>query len=479
MNSSYLLLWNYLGVGYVFQNNWYRNSYYIIKDQKSLDIKVNQGIMDSKKLLLNNRQEQVRKGLLINNDDIAQDDRFQKFEKMALSPYAFFRGSNHLYWEDIYNDWRISFFGGVEETLTWINGDAHVYNYGAYANHYGQAIFCMDDFDDSIVADYQFDLWRMAISIVLDCRDKGVFNAVQQHKALQVFSEAYLEEMRNHKRDDPSYEVHMTKQTADGLLGDFLTKVERKRSRAKMLRKWTKVVDEVRKFDADSKKLELLPKRQYKKIEQSILRYQQEVASILSVEPSHFQIKDIIRRVKAGTGSLGCDRYYVLLEGDTNSQEDDIILDVKEQGRPPLYAHMNEKEQAEYRTAFPNEGMRHASAYQALAEHPDRYLGWVSIDEIVFSIRERSPFKSDFPTEKLLQEQDLYFMSNAWGSILAARHKRASYKLNDQANLMPNYFAEQLAGREEQFVQLVTSVAFQYADCVAQDYQYLLRMIQD
>jgi hypothetical protein len=97
----------------------------------------------------------------------------------------------------------------------------------------------------------------------------------------------------------------------------------------------------------------------------------------------------------------------------------------------------------------------------------------------VFSIRERSPFKSDFPTEKLLQEQDLYFMSNVWGTILAARHKRASYKLNDQANLMPNYFADQIAGREGQFVQLVTSVAFQYADCVAQDYQYLLRMIQD
>ena len=117
---------------------------------------------DSKKLFLNNRIEQIKHELRMNNEGILDEHRMEKFEKMSTSPYAFYRGSNHLYWEDFYNDWRVSTYGGVSSTLTWVNGDAHIYNYGAYANHDGEAIFCMDDFDDAIVADYQFDLWRMA-----------------------------------------------------------------------------------------------------------------------------------------------------------------------------------------------------------------------------------------------------------------------------------------------------------------------------
>ena len=141
------------------------------------------------KLLLHNRNLKVVAELNNQNQDITDEDRRLKFEKMSISPYIFFRGSNHLFWEDFYKDWRINFFGGIQETLTWINGDAHIYNYGAYADHNGKAIFCMDDFDDSIVADYQFDLWRMAVSIVLDCREQRVFNRKTQKKAVGIFCE--------------------------------------------------------------------------------------------------------------------------------------------------------------------------------------------------------------------------------------------------------------------------------------------------
>lgn len=50
-----------------------------------------------------------------------------------------------------------------------------------------------------------------------------------------------------------------------------------------------------------------------------------------------FEVKDIAKRIKAGTGSLGSSRYYILLEGLTSLPDDDLILDMKEQGKPPLY----------------------------------------------------------------------------------------------------------------------------------------------
>ncbi|MFT7233875.1 MAG: hypothetical protein ACI8TA_003104 [Cyclobacteriaceae bacterium] len=431
----------------------------------------------TKKLLLHNRDQQIRHELNLNNQDIEECFKIEKFQKMAESPYAFYRGSNHLYWADFYNDWRINFFGGTSSTLTWINGDAHIYNYGAYANHYGEAIFCMDDFDDAIVADYQFDLWRMAISLLLDCRNNGVFGEIPQKKALNTFAGAYLKEMTAHKDDDPQNEVHLTKNTATGLLHKFLKRVEKKKSRLKMLDKWTNIVDGKRVFDTQVEKLERLSKDEYTKVEKAILEYRSTLGTTFEAEEAHFEVKDIARRVKAGTGSLGSARYYILLEGDTASADDDVILDMKAQGKPPLYSHMNKDEKSEYDENFPNEGERHARAYRALAEHPDKYLGWISMDDMTFSVKERSPFKCDFPSTDLKKNEDLFFMSDAWGRLLASRHKRASYILNSDAHEMPIAVKEMSEEKKRDFKSLVSSIALTYADRVAQDYGCFIKML--
>lgn len=435
-------------------------------------------VASNKKLLLHNREEKIKHELKLNNDDIAEHYRKEKFEKMSASPYAFYRGSNHLYWEDFYNDWRLDFFGGSPETLTWINGDAHIYNYGAYTNHYGSANFCMDDFDDSIVADYQFDLWRMAVSIILDCREKAVFDEDVIQKAVRRFARAYCQELMTHSEDDPNNEVHCTKDTTSGKLSKFLQKVELNKNRTKMLNKWTVVNGNQRSFDFENEKLEKLSSEEYKAIELALEAYKKKLYDQFSEKEAPFEIKDIARRIKAGTGSLGSKRYYILLEGLTSLPDDDLILDMKEQGKPPLYRHMTKEEKEEYSKAYPEEGKRHALAFQALAEHPDKYLGDVIYNGISFSIKERSPMKADFPTEKLKKKSDLFFMANTWGTILASRHKRASYVLNDQAHEMPEAFREMVTDRERTFEDLVLSIAIQYAERVNGDYISFLKMVE-
>lgn len=44
----------------------------------------------------------------------------------------------------------------------------------------------------------------------------------------------------------------------------------------------------------------------------------------------YFYIKDIARRLDAGIGSQGVERYYVLIEGPSKSNDDDLILDLKQ-----------------------------------------------------------------------------------------------------------------------------------------------------
>jgi len=288
-----------------------------------------------------------------------------------------------------------------------------------------------------------------------------------------------LDEMTAHKNDDLHNEVHLTKKTSKGLLKRFLKKVKKKKNRLKMLTKWTVIENGIRKFNCSMHKLDKLSETEYAKVEATLLAYRKTLESTFQEEDTHFKIKDIARRVMAGTGSLGSERYYILLEGDTDSADDDVILDMKEQGKPPLYRHMNVLEKEEYRRVFPNEGERHARAFRALAEHPDLYLGWITMDDKTFSVKERSPFKSDFPSNKLKQEEDLYFMSGVWGALLASRHKRASYVLNKEAHEMPIMVKKMTSKKRGEFKKLVSSIALLYADRVAEDYQCFLRIIKE
>ena len=78
------------------------------------------------------RKGKVYESLEHHNRDVATPFRQEKFEKMKNDPYSFFRGSNHLFWYDFAGDWQINRFGGSAFSRTWIEGDSHVYNMGAY-----------------------------------------------------------------------------------------------------------------------------------------------------------------------------------------------------------------------------------------------------------------------------------------------------------------------------------------------------------
>ncbi|MCK7543129.1 DUF2252 domain-containing protein [Marinobacter bryozoorum] len=426
-----------------------------------------------KDLTLHNRDQQVIQAIADNNDDLDQASREKKFAAMAESPYRFFRGTSHLFWQDMYNDWRFSLFGGVPGTQTWIQGDAHVYNFGAFANHEGEVIYGLDDFDDAVVSDYQYDLWRLAVSLVLDTRANGNFHEKAGRKALETLVESYLTTATRYREKDLGKEVHFTADTAGKPLKKFLGKVERKKGRKKMLDKWTRLQKNGKRvFDAMHPKLKRLSPVARKRFMEAFEAYR---AQRKEGQDEFYRIKDVVRRVNAGTGSLGADRFYALIEGDSGTHHDDIILDIKQQDGPSLLLAMTDAERKAYHRVYANEGIRHAAAFEAMAEHPDRYLGWLELDGKVFSVRERSPFKDDFPTDKLDSKKEFRKMAALWGEVLATEHKRASRAVNPEA---PFLFEDTLSrlteDREEEFVTLVLAIATHYAECVERDYQTFL-----
>ena len=70
-------------------------------------------------------------------------------------------------------------------------------------------------------------------------------------------------------------------------------------------------------------------------------------------------------------------------------------------------------------------------------------------------------------------------MADLWGTILASRHKKASYLLNDNVHEMPVEFGKMISGKEEVFQNLVTSIAIQYSDRVKGDYDCFLQMLNE
>lgn len=436
--------------------------------------------MTYKAINLHNRPHKIISAIAHNDNDIPTSFRQAKYEKMSQSPYLFLRGTNYLFWEDFYNDWRLSLFGGTAAVHTWLQGDAHLYNFGAFANYYDEVIYGFDDFDDGIVGDYQYDLWRLAVSLVLDCRENGNFQSKEIGKAVKKLGKAYLKTVFDNDHNPAIEEIHFTQDNTEGKLQKFLKKVAEEETRHKMLEKWTTFDDQGKRvLDKDAKKLSPLTQAEVQQLQEAFPQYRKTLSPNMPAnDDRYFNIKDMAKRLWAGTGSLGTPRYYILIEGNPVTARDDIILDVKRQEFPAAYAQMNEEERQAYHELFSHEGVRHAQAFRAIAEHPDQYLGWMELSDGVYSVRERSPFKEDFPTDKLDKDKDLYELAKQWGIILATEHKRGGYALNANHGFS-EALKQKVATQKKKFIRFLADVAFQYADCVEQDYNTFLNNLNE
>ncbi len=413
------------------------------------------------------------------NSHLSPASRDQKFRKMKASPFSFFRGTNHIFWSDFAGNWQINRFGGSVFSRTWLQGDAHVYNMGAYMNDREDVSYGFDDFDDSLVADYQYDVWRFAVSMVLDGLQSKRLSSDEISKGIRLFGRNYLETIAYYQQID-CFSSSFGKKNTCKLLNKFLVDTEKKLGRSKMLGKWT-VVDQERRFKKIDGKLEPLAKDSdlYRQIMDSFRDYIGTVSeAFIDYYKGHYDILDIAIRQSAGTGSLGLRRYYALLRGNTDDAFDDVILDIKQQQQPTAFSYLSQEEVREYNFNFKNHAHRHLEAYSALSEYPDCHLGWLGIGDHWFSVRERSPLKNDFPTYKLKSQKDYNSMALQWSEIMATNHLQAARRLNGS---LDQYVFEATINRiakdrTKEFSKFIDRIAHAYAKEVRMDYLYFCEM---
>ena len=195
------------------------------------------------------RTSVVQAALTADNADLSAAARDEKYDAMAESAFAFYRGSNALFWMDLGDGAWLDAYGGDSLTRTWLCGDGHVGNIGGFQDDQGDIVFALNDFDEAVIADYQLDVLRLATSLVLVARENGGFSAGDEEDAVDAFTEAYLDAMADYATNNDEEDRTFRASNTSGPLDDFLSDVESTHSRSELLDTWTVKVSSKRVLD--------------------------------------------------------------------------------------------------------------------------------------------------------------------------------------------------------------------------------------
>ena len=88
-------------------------------------------------------------------------------QRMRASPFAFLRGAAAVMAADLAT---LTGPGAVVQLC----GDAHLANFGVYASPEGNPVFDVNDFDETLPGPFDWDLRRLATSLVLSAREHGM-----------------------------------------------------------------------------------------------------------------------------------------------------------------------------------------------------------------------------------------------------------------------------------------------------------------
>lgn len=433
-------------------------------------------LTDVESFAATNRTSEIVTEIQHFNASLDAASRSEKYALMKQSPFVFYRGTDHLYWKDFGRSSALLAYGGVSTTRVFLGGDMHVNNTGAFDDDHNDLVFGLNDFDESIVADYQLDVWRLATSLVLVARDNGGFSSTDEATIVDAFTEGYLDTMAAFAGNDSEMTRKFDATNTYGLLDEFLADVAASQSRATLLSEWTILVNGVRRLATTTNSdLAAVSSAVASDISAKIAAYRSTLTGGgTSLPASHFAVKSVAARLHAGVGSLGMRRYYVLIEGASTAQSDDRILDVKAVGFPAAWSYAAAQDvDLTNSICGGNMALRSVMAQKSLGYRADDYLGWMSLaDGQSYAVRERSARRGSFPVADLTTITQITKMAEQWGQVLAAHHARADRDWNVSVFPMSldGTINGWVNGDHAGFRANVRSVAIPYANQVEMDY---------
>jgi uncharacterized protein (DUF2252 family) len=376
-----------------------------------------------------------------------------KFQLMAESPFGYFRGAVPVMAADL---------AALPNTgiVTQICGDAHVRNLGAFAAPDGRLVFDINDFDETIRAPFEWDLKRMAASLVLAGRESGhkegsardaVEACVARYAAMmQAFAKMPILEVAHHQ-------VHME----GAAVHDALLKAER----ATPLHTLEQLTEPVEKSGEPRE-----APRRFKEIPPTLTRITGRPAQTVlaglgpyraTLEPQRVHLLSLYRLVDigfkvVGTGSVGLRDYCIYFEG--NGPADPLFLQIKEETASGYAPYLPDARPAHHN------GQRVAEGQRAMQLASDPFLGWTEIAGRQYLVRQLNDHKGSIELTDLAGK-GLAAYAEVCGELLARGHARAGDPF-----ALAGYI-----GAGDGFAEALAGFGSRYADQTEKDWEDLKR----
>ena len=325
-----------------------------------------------------------------------------KYEAMADNAFRFFRGTCHLFYEDLAAAEPLPL-----SPLAWICGDLHIENFGSYKGDNKLVYFDLNDFDEAILAPCSYEVVRMVTSIFIAFDNL----AIEKEKALNM-ARLYLKTYSATLAKAKSLSIEP--RTAKGIVCDFLTTASKtnekellkKRTISKKKRILLSLEDE-RHFKLD------------KKLRHELKEHINEWIKTSSDGPYNYEVISAVFRL-AGTGSIGVKRYLFLLTS-TNTKNKYLLLDMKQARSSSLlpYVHIQQLQ-------WDTEATRVISVQQRMQNVPAALLSTTVFRDDSFMIQELQPVKDSIKFKQLKDYRDMYQVIDDMAALTASAQLRCS-----------------------------------------------------
>jgi uncharacterized protein (DUF2252 family) len=326
-----------------------------------------------------------------------------------------------------------------------------VQNLGAFASPTGALVFDINDFDETFPASWEWDVKRLASSLVLagreagdsdsSCKDAVRSFVAEYRKSVARCSELTVVELAR-------YTVHRHME-AGPVLG-VLQKAERSTPQHAL----EKLTVEDRKGVRHFKEQKPLLTAVSDKTRREVLAALETYHDTLSQERRHFleryQPADVAFKV-VGTGSVGTRDYIILCFG--NGAEDPLFLQMKEE--PPSAYALYVKAQTPR-----NQGERVVQGQRLMQAQSDIFLGWTSMEHHDYLVRQLSDHKASIEAADL-KGHGLIEYAKMCGEVLGKGHARSG-----DSCLLAGY-----CGGADKLDKAIAEFGVAYADQTTADYE--------
>ena len=371
-----------------------------------------------------------------------------KRQRMSASAFGFFRGAVPVMAYDL----SLTPNTGIHVQLC---GDAHVQNLGAFCGIANALIFDINDFDESLRGPFEFDVKRMAASILLAAsaapKKSSQIKYAAALRAAAVFLDAYSAMIHRFAAmpilDVARFQVHRLATVQP--ISKILLQAEHA-TPALSLDQLTMETPAGRVFKTipapDKSAPPLLRPATPAESEQVLAAIPAYIQTLLP-ERRHFfaQFRPVAVGFKiVGTGSVGLRDFCVLLEG--NGPADPLFLQIKQESASAWSPYLPEADPPKHN------GQRAAEGQRAMQFQSDPLLGWTTIDGRDFLVRQLNDHKAGLDVTTL-KAAGLESYAEVCGEILARGHARSG-----DSRVLAGYI-----GKGARFKQAILAFAEAYA----------------